>query len=1087
MSCMNLYDEKFTVCPHCGYVRGTKAAEPHHMEPETILHKKYIVGKVLGFGGFGVTYIGWDAVLNKRVAIKEYLPSEFATRIPGHTEVSVYNKEQSKQLFSSGLQRFIEEAQRLAKFNCEGIVGIDDAFQENNTAYIVMEYLDGETLSSYLKRTGPLTYEKAMNVIIPVLQTLSMVHNAGIIHRDISPDNIFITTDGTVKLLDFGSARYATAYNTKSLSVIVKRGYAPPEQYQRHGQQGPWTDNYATAATLYKMLTGATPEDSMERVTDDKLMPPSSMGVTISPENENALMNALNLSAEKRPQSADELLYGLLNGTARTDDITKKDPAKFPTWLKVLTASLASLILVVVVLFATGIVKMSDGRLIFEAPVSKGCVRVPEVLKKNKRDAQTILEDKDLDMLIVGRKEVEEKIEKDLICEQNPEAGSEIKKNSEVEVRLSDPKVGYVPDTVFYTKEAAKKSFEDEGLKVSVKEEYSDTVGKGGVIKQSDKKNTCKFQGEESEIVISKGPENNTQSGTVTLTDLKGKNFETARKELLKQGVFLLIEEAKYDDSYAENVIMSQAKSSGSTVNKGENVYVTISLGKEKVRVPNVVYLDKEDAESRLKKANLKADLKEAENDPNVAENLVLTQSVDSGELVEINSTITVEYNCAKDAEPTSNSDKYKVEGKVVDKKTNNPIKNASVIISKADSSNSVVTSLVTDENGKYSTELVPGDYSIKISHEKYDDIDKDVSVDDEEVTVSTLKLDEKTTTTAISYGTISGTVVNSKSSKAISNVTVNICKASSPNVVYQTVKTNGSGQYSAKLPIGSYILKFAHKDYNDANKSIGVNINKNTSISTVLMVAKTTTTTAKPTTKATTKPTTTKTTQPTAATVNIKTTNALDGNVLGGVTVKIRSGSNNKTGAVKNTITTNSDGTSSIRLANGKYTLEGSKSGYITTYINITVNGSNVTASISLSIDNLNADELRIVLTWDSIPYDLDSHLNFAYGDSAYHVCFYQLIASHNGENIAELDNDEQNGFGPETVTIYKPSETTYTYSVYNFSGSPSITTSNAHVIVYAGSRQIASYDVPTSGEGYTWDVFTVRGTQITTINKIH
>ncbi len=542
-----------------------------------------------------------------------------------------------------------------------------------------------------------------------------------------------------------------------------------------------------------------------------------------------------------------------------------------------------------------------------------------------------------------------------------------------------------------------------------------------------------------------------------------------------------MIEEAKYDDSYAENVIMSQEKASGTTVNKGDNVYVTISLGKEKVRVPNVVYLDKQDAESRLKKANLKVELKETENDPNVAENLILTQSVDSGELVDINSTITVEYNCAEDTEPTSTSDKFKIEGKVVDKETNTPVKNASVIISKADSSNSVVASLSTDESGKYSTELVPGDYSIKVSHEKYNDIDKDISVSDEEVTVSTLKLDEKVTTTAISYGTISGTVINSKTNKAVSNVTVSICKADSPNVVYQTVKTNGSGQYSSKLPTGSYILKFAHKDYNDANKSITVSSNKNVSISTILLVAKTTTT------KPTTKPTTARTTQPTSATVNIRTTNALDGNMLGGVTVKIRSGSNNKTGAVKNTITTNSGGTGSIRLTNGNYTLEGSKSGYITTYINITVNGSNTNASMSLSIDNLNANELRIVLTWGSSPYDLDSHLNFAYGDSAYHVYYSQPTASHNGENIVNLDTDERNGFGPETITIYNPNETTYTYSVYNFSGSPSITTSNAHVIVYAGSRQIASYDVPTSGDGYTWDVFSIKGTQITTINKIH
>ena len=1078
MSCMNLYDEKFTVCPHCGFVRGTKAAEPHHMEPETILHKKYIVGKVLGFGGFGVTYIGWDAVLNKRVAIKEYLPSEFATRIPGHTEISVYNGEQSQQLFSSGLKSFVEEAQRLARFNCEGIVGIDDAFQENNTAYIVMEYLEGETLSSYLKHTGPLTYEQAMDVMIPVLQTLSLVHNAGIIHRDISPDNIFITSDGTVKLLDFGSARYATAYNTRSLSVIVKRGYAPPEQYQRHGQQGPWTDNYAAAATLYKMLTGATPEDSMERVNGDRLAPPSSMRIAIDPGNENALMNALNISPDNRPQTADEFLNGLLKGAERKNDSMPVNPAKIPTWLKAVSAAVGALILAVAILFATGTFKISDGKFIFNAPVSKGYVRVPEVLKKDKENAKKILNEKDLEMLIIGRKEVEEKIAKDLICEQTPEAGKELKKKSEVKVRLSDPKVGYVPNALHYTEDAAKKSFEEEGLKVSVTEEYSDSVGKGGVIKQSDKQNTCKFRGEQSEIVISKGPKNKTQSGTVTMPDIKGKDFETARKELLKEGVYLLVNEAKYDNTTAENVIMSQAKSAGSTVNKGDNVYVTISKGKEKVRVPDVTYLNKEEAESRLKNSDLKVELKAANNDPMVEDNLILSQSVESGKLVEIGSTIIIEYNNAKSAEPV-NSTKHKIEGTVLDSKSSEPIQNVSVIITEAGSDGKVVTNVMTDAEGKYSAELLPGDYSIKVTHENYNEANKNISVDKDNVDVSALKMDKIEVTTTISYGTVSGSVVDSKSGKGINNVSVKISKSTSPNNVFQSTTTNSSGQYSAKLPAGNYILKFSDSDYNDANQSISVQKNQNTTATTVKMVLKTTTTT----TTTTTKPSSI----PSSFSVNGIITNALNGNSLSGVSVKIRSGSNNKTGSVIKSTSTNSSGNYSINLSNGSYTIEAQKDQFLTTYINISVTNSNVTASISMSPDNIETNQIRIVLTWDDTPYDLDAHLTSSYGNVNFET---KKVYNSNGDLAAELDIDKREGRGPETITISKPNDTTYTYMVHNYSAAYHddipITSSNAHIVVYSGNRQIASYNAPTSGTGNMWTVFSINGNNITSINTI-
>ena len=189
---MELFGDEFEICPHCGYIVGTHAEEAIHMEPGTILHDRYIIGKILGYGGFGITYIGWDGKLEQKVAIKEYLPGEFSTRMPGQSQVTVFNGEKSEQ-FHDGMKKFIDEAKRLAKFQNEpGIVKIFDSFEENETAYIIMEYLDGETLTDYLKREKTIPEDQAVNMLMPVMNSLQTVHAEGLLHRDIAPDNIYV-------------------------------------------------------------------------------------------------------------------------------------------------------------------------------------------------------------------------------------------------------------------------------------------------------------------------------------------------------------------------------------------------------------------------------------------------------------------------------------------------------------------------------------------------------------------------------------------------------------------------------------------------------------------------------------------------------------------------------------------------------------------------------------------------------------------------------------------------------------------------------------------------------------------------------
>ena len=303
--CMGCMTDKgsSTVCPYCGWVEGNMPDVPQHLPPRTILREKYMLGRVLGYGGFGVTYLAWDMDLNLKVAVKEYLPQNISARSPGTVQVTAYSGNMGEQ-YRYGLEKFLEEARTIAQFDGHpNIVSIRDFFRANSTAYYVMSYLEGMTLKQYLaKHSGALPYDLALTFFMPVLDALAAVHKVGILHRDISPDNVFITNQGLVKVLDFGAARQV-AGGQNSLSVILKPGYAPEEQYRTKGNQGPWTDIYACAAMLYRMLTGQLPPESLDRLESDTLVQPSTLGIEIPLEAEAALMQALSVKAVGRFQS----------------------------------------------------------------------------------------------------------------------------------------------------------------------------------------------------------------------------------------------------------------------------------------------------------------------------------------------------------------------------------------------------------------------------------------------------------------------------------------------------------------------------------------------------------------------------------------------------------------------------------------------------------------------------------------------------------------------------------------------------------------------------------------------------------------
>ncbi|HWQ07180.1 MAG TPA: protein kinase, partial [Feifaniaceae bacterium] len=301
------------ICPFCGFDSKQYAASPHHLPLKTILAGKYLIGRVLGEGGFGITYLGWDLNLGVKIAVKEYYPMGFVTREHNATSSVLPYVGDKAAFFAAGRDRFVDEAKSLAKFyGLPGIVAVKDFFLENNTAYIVMEFVEGKTLKQMLiDAGGKLPAAAVLEMMKPLMRSLSEVHDAGIIHRDISPDNIMVTKEGNVKLLDFGAARDYADSGNRSLSVLLKPGYAPEEQYRTRGIQGPWSDVYALCATIYRAITGVTPPESVERLRTDELQAPSSLGAAIEPAREKALLNGMAVLQTDRYQSVIELYEAL--------------------------------------------------------------------------------------------------------------------------------------------------------------------------------------------------------------------------------------------------------------------------------------------------------------------------------------------------------------------------------------------------------------------------------------------------------------------------------------------------------------------------------------------------------------------------------------------------------------------------------------------------------------------------------------------------------------------------------------------------------------------------------------------------------
>ena len=506
LGCMTEYAGESMLCPECGHDQNTPAKEPFCLEPGTILQKRYIVGQMIAYDGFEVKYIAYDALVERKAFIIEYLPMSYSDRTQGVLTMTVPAGILDNR-FAEGLKIYMEGAEQLAQFNSLACLpSIYDSFYANDTGYVVSEYLTGDSITAIMGDEYVLSFEQAREITIRVLLALKSVHAAGVTHCNITPDSVFISEEGEVKLLAFGLARQALREGIKQGELLTP-GYAALEQYGGQTPYGPRSDVYSVAAVFYFMLTGITPPDALARRKNDTLRPPSRIGAALPKKAEAAIMSALSLSSSDRMKSAADFEAALSAGGA--DRMTR-----LPGWLK------ASIVAACVILIAAVVLVLfkpfaGDDDESIESPFPIPLVESMSEAKARAKLDELGLTVTDEDVTYIAS----DTVAVGDVISQSPEAGSSVSPGETVTLVVSSGKENNgsqdmvaVSDVIGKSESDARGILVENGFKVTITNENSDTVESGNVIGQSPVAGTPLKKGEEIQLIISSGPKTQQDS-----------------------------------------------------------------------------------------------------------------------------------------------------------------------------------------------------------------------------------------------------------------------------------------------------------------------------------------------------------------------------------------------------------------------------------------------------------------------------------------------------------------------------------------------------------------------------------------------
>lgn len=518
-------------CAYCHFQQEGYQPIPRCLRPGTELAGRYVLGRVLGEGSFGITYIAWDTLLDTVVAIKEYFPSNLASRHVGDGEdynVYIYEKTE-KRNYQDNLQKYLDEAKSLSAFSeLDGIVSVRDFFYANLTAYIVMAYVEGVSLKTYVEVNGRIEGTLFLEMLKPILFSLAKVHETGVLHRDISPDNILITKENKMVLIDFGAARKENISMTRSMTVVFKQGYSPEEQYRSHGKQGAWSDIYALCATAYYALTGRRPDEAIERVLEDEMQSLEDMpDIQLTDFQKKSFMKGIAVRPDERYQTVQDLYHDLYVGQ------DEKNLGVFLRYQKKMIVAAFFLLIIMAIgmwqwrihaIRAAGTMsgqeKQLSGAGTDGGGESDGMVNTVgktatplltmnfyEGMKRSEAEQQ-IENGEDLGLQVIWAEDYHDTVKKGMIMKQSIAAGTTYQMGEYTQLVLTVSKGVHtvtVPSVSTISRKQAEKKLKDKKLKVSVKQEKSSQVDAGMVIRQSIAKGKKVKEGTKITITVSSG------------------------------------------------------------------------------------------------------------------------------------------------------------------------------------------------------------------------------------------------------------------------------------------------------------------------------------------------------------------------------------------------------------------------------------------------------------------------------------------------------------------------------------------------------------------------------------------------------
>ena len=601
-----------------------------HLEQGTLLRGNYVIGQVLGSGGFGATYSAWDNSFERKVAVKEYMPAEFATRAPGKSQVLVFNDAKKQKQFHDGFVRFLDEGRRMSGLASEtGLLHVIDVFEENGTAYLVMEHMDGELLQESLGPDGSgrvWDAAGAVDFVLPLMKSMQALHDANIFHLDISPSNVFVKSDGQAKFIDYAAYRHVTTSHSRSLSVIVKSGYSPEELYRSAGDLGAHTDVYATGALMYRMLTGRTPPDAMERRMNlekgkaDPLKPIRRFNKGVSKNQESAILNAMNVRLEDRTATMAQFCEELLSPKVRRRGQRVKflDIGQWPLKAKAAAISAAAALVAALGLLFSGF---------FDSPlpiIAEGLTNVPNVINFEREAARAAIEGAEL-VAEFGDAVFHPTIEAGRIYQQDPPGGRLEEINTVVRLTPSNGQMmAIVPHLFGVGYEEAAAMLEGLGFHVTPLREFSREVPEGDVFHQDAEAGSQLALGSFVTLRVSAGRDPlDPVSVAVMVPDLAGMSIDEARALALEGDFLLSVAWAPSDEP--AGTILNQSPSAGSTINPmiGELVEVSVSRGSPMSVVPNVVDMQRASAVQYITAAGFEVSATEEHSDSVAGGNVI--------------------------------------------------------------------------------------------------------------------------------------------------------------------------------------------------------------------------------------------------------------------------------------------------------------------------------------------------------------------------------------------------------------------------------------------------------------------------------